>query len=309
MTSLSQNVFILGAPRSGTTFLASLLGETRFGPPYETHFIPKYYDCLDTFGDLNDFNNFHKLVSQILQERSMMQFNADLDISKAFTQLSPNITYRDLVNYICLQPNLNKGLHAWGDKTPWYTLRLDVLVDLFPDAKFIYIYRDGRDVALSLLQKPWGPNNIYSCAQLWHDYSTAHRELFESLENENKLLTIPYENILNDAQKAIHKIYQFLGCEISTDEINALQRTTKTNNAFKWKSVLTAKQRAVFESVAGTELKKHGYEVNNTNTRLLPFESSFYLLHEQICKWIFLFNHNIIDGIKIKFFGKKPFNE
>ena len=42
----AKQVFILGAPRSGTTFLASLLTHTRFKAPFETHFIPKFYKKL-----------------------------------------------------------------------------------------------------------------------------------------------------------------------------------------------------------------------------------------------------------------------
>lgn len=45
-------IFILGAPRSGTTFLASLLELTFFGKPFETPFITKYYKLLADYGDI-----------------------------------------------------------------------------------------------------------------------------------------------------------------------------------------------------------------------------------------------------------------
>ena len=55
---MSRRVFIIGAPRSGTTLLASLLANTISGPPFEPHFITKYYKKLDDYGDITQLNNF-----------------------------------------------------------------------------------------------------------------------------------------------------------------------------------------------------------------------------------------------------------
>src|SRR5262249_13057817 len=41
-----------------------------------------------------------------------------------------------------------------GDKTPCYGLHMPLLQGLWPDAKFIHIIRDGRDVALSMSKHP-----------------------------------------------------------------------------------------------------------------------------------------------------------
>lgn len=56
-------------------------------------------------------------------------------------------------------------------------------------SKVIYITRDGRDVALSLMQQPWGPGNIYACAKLWKNYIEKKHILHE---------LIPSEQILED---------------------------------------------------------------------------------------------------------------
>jgi hypothetical protein len=154
-------LFVLGAPRSGTTLLSGLLEHTKYGVPFETQFIPKYFDKLDHYGNLSIKRNFMQLISDILKERSAKRFIQELDLDSAFKDLSPDITYAKLVNYVASRRQGREEHISWGDKTPWYLLRLDCLVELFPDAQFIFIYRDGRDVALSLLEKDWGPNSIY----------------------------------------------------------------------------------------------------------------------------------------------------
>ncbi len=42
------------------------------------------------------------------------------------------------------------GSARWGEKTPEYALGMQQIQRMWPDAKFIHVIRDGRDVALSL---------------------------------------------------------------------------------------------------------------------------------------------------------------
>src|SRR4051794_37604907 len=59
------------------------------------------------------------------------------------------------------------GKPRWGDKTPHYVHHVDALVELWPDARFVVLVRDGRDVAVSVRPLPFGPNNAWAAAQWW----------------------------------------------------------------------------------------------------------------------------------------------
>ena len=74
-----EQLFVVGAPRSGTTYLSGLLEDTRFGTPIEPHFITKYHDRLDRYGDLQQAANFAHLIRDISRERPVMQWQLDLD--------------------------------------------------------------------------------------------------------------------------------------------------------------------------------------------------------------------------------------
>ena len=39
--------------------------------------------------------------------------------------------------------------------------------ELLPDARFINVIRDGRDVALSISKERWGPNDAYAGLSWW----------------------------------------------------------------------------------------------------------------------------------------------
>ena len=302
-------VFILGAPRSGTTFLASLLGETEYGGPYETHFIPKYFRKVSKYGDLNQLSNFKRLVNDILSERPIMQLNLNLDIDVMFNELERNREFATIANYICYFKNRQQGLTSWGDKTPWYITELPLLLELYPAAKFVYIVRDGRDVAFSLLQKIWGPNNIWACAQLWQQYNQQHQALIQELIQSGQCLYVRYEDILANIQPELTRIYAFLETDINKETIEKYSKSMMKNNALKWKKNFTPEQIQVFDEVAKDALVEHGYEVTSSPKSISFIQKIRFQLHETVCRAWYLFHLNVIDGFKIKFLGKPPFGE
>lgn len=304
----TNQIFILGAPRSGTTFLSGLLRFTRYGRPVESHFITKYYRKLEVYGDLSKIENFNNLLKDILSERPVQQWKLKLDIHEFYNEVKPDFTYSNIVNKIMLKrPNLSTR-NSWGDKTPHYLNNVDIINTVFPRAKFIYIIRDGRDVALSLLKKSWGPANTIACAEYWSRLNRQSNTI-EALEKDGQLLKIYYEELLSNPEIIIDNIYKFLNEECSIEQRNQLSVTAKSNNFNKWRDSMTQGQIRQFEAIAKPTLIRLGYSVVNTYPKLYPFEYSLSKLHSFAHKSIFLFKTNVIDGFKIRFLGKEPFNE
>lgn len=303
-----RQIFVLGAPRSGTTFLSSLLKNTSFNAPVETHFITKYHKKLASYGDLKNRNNFRVLVKDILSERPVQQWHLDLDIDQFYDELPDDFSYADIVDGVVLKRKVLQSGHQWGDKTPHYLGDLTILTSTFPEAKYIYIVRDGRDVALSLLEKPWGPNNIYKCAEYWSSLNN-QEQLIKELEDRNQLHFVKYEDLLENTRDRILEIYDFLGESISEGELSSLVESVQANNYDKWKTELTPMQLRIFEAIAKDELTAFGYEVINQSSKVTWPESVFFYMHEKMHRAWFLFKANIIDGFKIKYLGKEPFNE
>ena len=61
------------------------------------------------------------------------------------------------------------GKPRWGDKSPPYTWKAKRIQRALPEAQFIHLIRDGRDVALSLSEVSWGPGDIQAAAAKWVD--------------------------------------------------------------------------------------------------------------------------------------------
>ena len=306
--SHNEKVFVLGAPRSGTTFLSGLLSETRFGAPFETHFITKYHHKLSEYGDLSEVGNFSRLLNDILSERPVMQWQLEIDIESFYHSLEGNFSYSNIVDQLCRYKNIRQGTGAWGDKTPNYIGEFDLIYSLFPDAKFLHIVRDGRDVALSLLERSWGPNNLFSAAEYWRDLNRKN-PLLEKLTEEGKVYQVRYEDLLDDTETHVRSIYEFLGEELSEQTLRSLCSTVRKGNYFKWKKRLSKRQISLFDKLAANTLSRMNYETFEPEAELSAPLRFIYKLHNKLIWLKFMFVINVVDGIKIKFFGKQPFAE
>ena len=52
---------------------------------------------------------------------------------------------------------------------------MPLIAEVYPDARFVHIIRDGRDVARSIVAQPWGPATVKEAAKEWGDSVAAGR--------------------------------------------------------------------------------------------------------------------------------------
>ncbi|PAV24480.1 hypothetical protein CF392_16045 [Tamilnaduibacter salinus] len=281
-----SQLFILGSPRSGTTFLSRLLDKTRYGKPIETHFITKYHKKLHQYGDLSNKSNFNRLMRDILAERPIQQWRLNLDLKDFFDRVSPDFRYSNIVNQLMVYRQGGRDGVSWGDKTPHYIGDAERLFELFPEARYIYIVRDGRDVALSLLKKEWGPSNTVSCAEYWARQNS-HPAVQDRLDRGDSIYFLTYEDLLANPAETIRSLYEFLGESVDPDKLDALIEETQAANSFKWRQTMSPRQIRQFESLAGGVLQRFGYPVISTNPRLRFLEKPLFHIHEKVSKWLF----------------------
>jgi len=306
MTTLSPSpLFVVGCPRSGTTFLSSLLRDSSFGAPFESQFIIKYHNRLPYYEPLDDFGNFSQLFRAILRERAIRQRRVELDPAKVFADLDDK-SYRAVVDAICFEISRQRkeDVRSWGDKTPEYTLHLESLLSLFSDSRFIYLTRDGRDVALSLMKKSWGPSNVYSSALMWKDY-IEKKAAFRPLEAAGRALFLRYERLLQDPAAEIVRIYQYLDEPCPQSELERLVATTIRSNFDKWKHEMSERQRETFERVAADALQAEGYEVKYDLGPVSAGKVARYTAGNWVKSSLHLTRLNILDPF-FQLFGREP---
>lgn len=280
--------FIVGVGRSGTTLLRLMLdAHPELAIPPETGFIPMLSALKKK--ETRSPEAFYRIVTSCA---GWIDFN-----------LSKEDFYRDLLRLEkftlsegvrCFYLNYAGRFHKtrWGDKTPVYGLHMPSIEKLLPEARFIHIIRDGRDVALSLRGLWFSPgDDTRSLATYWfatvrdirqngqrcrHYLEVRYEDLVaepkKELERISKFIELPYtesmEKYYELAQKRLDEVrdrYDEKGNLLITKEGRlALQRWTNhppdVSRINRWKREMKDEEKVEFESIAGHLLRQLGYQ-------------------------------------------------
>lgn len=260
---LSRPVFVVGSPRSGTTFLGSCVGEL---PEISYHFEP---------------------VATKAAARYV--YNQEWDFAKA-----KNVYQRV---YAWLMRLHADGDLRFADKTPRNCFVIDFLHQAFPDAQFIHIIRDGRDAALSHSKKPWmqaaqakstkhepggyryGPyarfwveaervaqfestSDIHRCIWAWRRHTESALQAVAQLPKQ-QYHELRYEHLVTDSNAEAERLLDFLGITAQTSRQRFYQKMAKArpDSVGVWKKELSTEQLRQVEQEAGSLLRKLNYAI------------------------------------------------
>lgn len=289
-------IFIVGCPRSGTTLLRDLLrSHPHLTFPEESHFIPSLYRG---YGDPRDESEARELAEAILRIPWVRAWGLSLDPSS----FAGDRSYARIVARVYEAWALKENKPRWGDKTPVYVLHIPLLLEIFPAAKILHIYRDGRDVALSLLRVRFGPRNVFTAAESWKRMVSAGRRAGATLPRES-YREVRYETLLGAPRETMREVCTFID-EPFTDAVlqpsplagwhryapllgRARPRKPRpaeiiAGNAEKWKTTMSPSQRTIFESVAGDLLQTLGYETAGPRRRIAAPERWMWRAHHSV---------------------------
>ena len=168
--------------------------------------------------------------------------------------------------------------------------RLHTANDWFPDARFVHIYRDARDVALSHQTMPYESGNLAECADAWSRRLTMNFRMGQIL-GRKRYMAISYENLVNDPEPVLRELCRFLGvsfspamlsyAEIADAKIPDDRRWLWPNlvgpldqtATHRWRRAMSVNRRIVVERYAGRLLKELGYETLEPLPRRLGAEA------------------------------------
>jgi len=158
------------------------------------------------------------------------------------------------------------GKHFLAERTPLHVYHLDLIGQIYPDASFVHIIRDGRDVARSLRRQPWGPPTSAEAAEEWRSSVAAAREA----RQPERLLEVRYEELLARPEESFRALYEWLGLELTPEimaaalvEAKSVANLTASDPrvaATKWRSGASSEEIEEIERVARPLLTELGYE-------------------------------------------------
>jgi hypothetical protein len=183
-------VFVVGAPRSGTTLLRSMIDAhpSICCPTWETGLFEKFAMVLE--GDVQ--YHFAKDPALAVSRADLLGWcrrSAD-DLMRQLTQRS--------------------GKSRWAEKTPAHVFHLDLIQEVYPEAQFVHIVRNGREVVRSLQSMPWAPRQIRWSCRRWVESVQAGREAGRRLPS-GRYIELRYEDLTKNPEATVRSLCEFLG--------------------------------------------------------------------------------------------------
>jgi len=276
-------IFIIGSERSGTTLLLAILAcHPRIAVPEVTWYYPRFRPYLHTFGDLSELRNFEVLAHAManglrvpfwrMDDVNPATFGAEIaaradEIERSFAGVFAAMFER-YTGYV--------GKPRWGEKTPGNVFYIEQILEDFPNAQFVYIYRDCRDASAEFIESQFGPTNAYNAAVMWRDGQQAVKPFRDKL-TADQWLNVRYEDFVRDPVESLKSLCAFLGedyddalMEFHLTPVAQRRGKTRDNWALAhpisdrhigiYKHQLSIDQQRVMSWVAGELMQELGYD-------------------------------------------------
>lgn len=291
MEKFRKKFFIVGAQRSGTTLLRLLLNaHSQIVVTREAFFLmpllkKKYLNRLisrNTIKNFNDDLTRKAKIEKTCLQGTFVEGNYP-EVILQILQQHEKITVKDFIDSIFSFYCYKEGKNVWGNKTPSFFRNIDILYSLFPDAKFIHIIRDGRDVFHSMRKINPLRNNVSVMALDWVYKLYRIEKSFRKIPANNKA-TVRYEDLIEKPIETLKSICSLIGVEYESNMMDFYKssfantsikhselifKPINTFNKEKWKRNLTHREIELFNLLAGHYLKKYNYGDVNPNLSFL----------------------------------------
>ena len=253
----ARPLFLIGAPRSGTTILAKLLNGHR--------------EVLMTHETAVFLQLDHLINNSRIGSRAGTPFGKSYnDLWAEHLQRHAKHLIETFYSRIAAQENKSR-LRYWGEKHPHLNRCLPFLTTLFPNAMYVYAVRDPRDTACSIA-KMTGVS-LSDALTNWGRFARAYEDFVRALPSE-RVTVVKYEDLVIDYESAMSGVFDVLGLGLDSaaSEFLAENKNKPSHNpravqridyaeksVGRWQQEMSEGERAHAMTVGSQFMLRHGY--------------------------------------------------
>ncbi len=277
-------VFVLGCPRSGTTVLYHMLLSAGDFAVYRAE--SNVFNLLvPRFRGMRSAADRQKLLEVWL--RSKLFRVSGLDAGEIGAKIMTECrSGGDFLRIVMQEVARKQRVGRWADCTPDHLLYMEEIKRQIPDALFIHIIRDGRDVALSYVKQgwsyplPWDKDEHLGVAGLYWEWVVRKgQEQGRRLGADYK--EVGFEELIGNPQETLSRLGEFIDHDLNYERIQrtGIGAVSEPNSSFagesegsfnpvaRWKTKMSSGQIAAFEELTGGFLRKLGYGLSSEARR------------------------------------------
>lgn len=286
------------------------------------------YDVLEPiYGPLDSTRNKTRMMRDWLQSKAFQVSGLDAAQIEAKV-LAECRSIGDFLKIVMNEVARGQGVERWADSTPTNIPHMLRIASDFPDAQFLHIIRDPRDIALSLEKRkwirplPWDKDRALLAAGLYWEWIVRKgREYGAHLSS--RYLEVRYEALVQNPPEVLAKVGDFLQHDLDYDRIqkSSVGSVKTPLTAFRedlndgkfspigrWKEKIPPEQLQEFEDLIGDYMAEIGYSRSTSSDRRWFFVSRnrfiynwFYTIKQwakvntPLSRWMVNYSEILID--------------
>ncbi|MFT3950132.1 MAG: sulfotransferase [Agriterribacter sp.] len=282
MSEFLAGIQFIGTQRSGSNLLRVMLEQhPAIAAPHPPHLLHIFMPLLPLYNPMNE-NNYKFLLSDMVDYVNAnpvpwegVQFDKDAmlaqstryHIFEAFRLIYEAVAKSKNAQYWCCKSMQNL---YYSREMEQYGLNL----------KYIFLYRDGRDVALSFKKAIVGDKHVYHLAKQWKEEQDICLDLYGQYGDE-KVFLLNYEKLVAEPESMVQSLCHFLNIDYMAEMMQFyesgssksaaaagdmwknLEKPVMQNNTNKYLKELSAEEIEIYELVAGDTLQALGYRLSS----------------------------------------------
>jgi hypothetical protein len=268
--------FVVGVARSGTTLVRAILdSHPDLAIPGESHFLAEMARSPDRYLAADGFR-VGRFLQDVLSHQRFQRWGLPEERMHRLLRDDPPVDLAAAFRRLYEAYALGQGKRRYGDKTPAYVHHISVLGALFPEARFVHVVRDGRDVALSHVAHPSFTRTVPEVALVWRRGVERGRRTGLAL-GPGRYREVRYEDLLEDPEGVSRSLCKFLVLDYHPAMLRYHERAEEiirptrhpeshqrihlppTKGLRDWRTDMSRHDVAVFDALVGDLLEDLGY--------------------------------------------------
>jgi hypothetical protein len=274
-------VFVVGCHRSGTNLLYDTLLSAGGFAIYRGY-LPIYKMLIPRFGAIDRATSRKQIIETWLRSKGFRR--SGLEASALAAKLEGSRNGGDFMRIVMDEITQRQNSARWAVYDPDNVLYMPRIKADIPNALFVHIVRDGRDIALSLKKMGgftpffWNrkPGGLRETALYWEWMVRKGRHYGSAIPAD--YVEVHYEDLVGDPKRTLATLGNFLSHDLDYDRIqnSSLGTLSESNSSFRqeketqpgpmsrWRQSLSAEQVASIEAVVGDCLEESGYALTTS---------------------------------------------
>lgn len=271
--------FLLGTSRSGSTLLQSMLSShSKLVIPPETHFFHSCQNLKKQFSRSGNKEEFRDKLIEFWYDNKTRIRDGGLNKNDVLRE-AKKLGISNPVDLFTLQLTMyrvERDKKIVGEKTPRHMMHIPEILNSYPKAKIISLFRDPRAKAYSEIKAQFGSSSVMISTKRWRKYVELHDQFKEELP-DHQYMMIRYSDLISNVEDTLRTVCNFLKVSFEEDMLNYYNREEtgfakgekswkkqtlkplQENKNEEWKSSLKDWEIALIEKTASDYLEKMDY--------------------------------------------------